>query len=86
MSDMTFSQILDQKMIQIEHIVAALAEDAEDFKLRELRNVLISIASLIGRDPGIEVLSDDVYGAGLVVVGDSVLGTRPYSRKQRLLT
>ncbi|MCB8823551.1 hypothetical protein, partial [Microvirga rosea] len=42
--------------------------------------------SLIGRDPGIEVLSDDVYGAGLVVVGDSVLGTRPYSRKQRLLT
>lgn len=85
MADKSFSKILEEKIAQIEQIVAAIAQDAEETKLRELRNVLISLAGVIERDPGIEMASDDVYSAGLIVVSDAVIGTRPYSRKQRLL-
>ncbi|MBZ6078579.1 hypothetical protein, partial [Microvirga puerhi] len=85
MANTPFSKVLDEKITQIEQIAAAIAEDAEDGELRELRNVLLGIAGVIERDPGIEMASDDLYAAASVAVSDSISGTRPYMRKRRLL-
>jgi len=86
MANPKLSRILDEKIAQIEQIVAAIASDGENSSLRELRHVLLGLSCVLPRDPGIEMASDDVYAAAAMVVSDSVSGTRPYTRKQRLLS
>jgi hypothetical protein len=85
MANSNLSRLLEEKIVQIEAIVAAIASDGESSSLRELRHVLLGLSGMLPRDPGIEMASDDVYAAGAMVVSDSLSGTRPYSRKQRLL-
>ncbi|MGO4574333.1 hypothetical protein [Microvirga sp. 2TAF3] len=85
MADKILSESINEKITLIEQVVAAIAQNADEDQLRELREILISLAGVLDRDPGIEMAADDLYAAARVVVLDSPVGLRPLARKHRLL-
>ena len=85
MADKTLSPSIDTRIHQIEQAVGAIAQGAGEDELHALRKALIGLASVLDRNPGVEMASDDLYASAAVVVADNAAGAHPSVRKLRLL-
>lgn len=85
MAQKSLTELMDERLAAIEGVVESLAEKGGDTELNDLRVLLLEIVSLLGRDPGVEICVDDLYGAGVALVRERLAGTFPLARQLRLL-
>jgi len=85
MAQKSLTELMDERLAAIEGVVEALSEKGGESELNDLRVLLLEIVGFLGRDPGVEICVDDLYGAGVALVRERLAGTSPLSRQLRLL-
>lgn len=85
MAQKSLTELMDERLAAIEGVVESLSDKGEESDLNDLRVLLLEVVGFLGRDPGVEICADDLYGAGAALVRERLLGTFPLSRQLRLL-
>ncbi len=84
MSDNTFSAALDVRIEALKVVLNRIAESGGTSCVSDLRVLLLSVLSLVNRDPGLEQAADDVAAAATVVARSRLGGDAPDTRSLRL--